>query len=97
MAKVSIVVIKFLRDVYTSTAKPATAYEKYLRMLEDWSSSLPPNLRYFPDHLAGETNSTFATTDELSSVSLVRSLILIPMLTIDSSTLKCSISQLYCY
>ena len=97
MAKISIVVNKFLRDIYTSTEKPATAYEKYLHMLEDWSSSLPPNLRYFPDHLAGETNSTFATTDELSSVCFVPSPILIPMLTIDSSTLKCSILQLYCY
>jgi len=97
MAKLSIVVIKFFRDVYTSTEKPASAYEKYLRMLEDWSSSLPPNLRYFPDHLAGETSSTFSTMDELLSVSFVPSFILAPMLTIDSSTLKCSISQLYCY
>jgi hypothetical protein len=91
MAKISIVVNKFLRDIYTSTEKPAPAYEKYLHMLEDWSSSLPPNLRYFPDHLAGETNSTFATTNELSSVCFAPSPILIPMLTIDSSTLKCSI------
>ena len=94
MAKLSIVVNKFFRDVYTSTEKHATAYEKYLHLLEVWSSSLPPNLRYFPDHSAGETNPTFSTTDELSSVSLISSLALIPMLTIDSSTLKYSISQL---
>jgi hypothetical protein len=94
MAKISIVVNKVLREIYTSTEKPATAYEKYLHMLEDWSSRLPPNLRYFPDHLANETTSTFATTDELSSVCFVPSLILVPMLTIISSTWKCSILQL---
>jgi hypothetical protein len=97
MAKISIVVIKFLRDIYTSTEKAATAYEKYLHMLEDWSSSLPLNMRYFPDHLAGETNSTFATTDELSSVCFVPSPFLLPMLTVVSSTWKCSTLQLYCY
>jgi hypothetical protein len=75
MAKLSIVVNKFLRDIYTSTEKPATAYEKYLHMLEDWSLSLPPNLRYFPDHLAGETNPTFSTTDELLSVNFILSFI----------------------
>ncbi|KAK5072276.1 hypothetical protein LTR70_009890 [Exophiala xenobiotica] len=70
MAKIAIVVNKFLRDIYTSTEKPANTYEKYLHMLEDWSSALPPNLRYFPNHPAGKTKPNFATKDELSSLYL---------------------------
>lgn len=94
MAKISIVVNKFIRDIYTSTETPDLAYEKYMHMFEDWSSLLPPNLRYFPDHLAGQSNSTFATIDELSSVCCVPSPVPRPRLTTDSSTLRCSILQL---
>jgi hypothetical protein len=72
MAKIAVVVNKLLRDVYTTTEKPASSYEKYLHMLEDWSSALPPNLRYFPNHLAGETDPNFAMKDELSSVCIIR-------------------------
>lgn len=69
MAKLSILVNRFLRDFYTSTDKPATTYEKYLRMLEDWSLPMPPNLRHCPDHLAGETDSTFSTIDNKAAAT----------------------------
>ena len=94
MAKLSIVMNKFIRDVYTSPEKPVATYEKYLRMLEEWSSSLPPELRYLPDRFAGGTSSTPLKADELPTVSLVPRLISIPVLTMDSFTSKCSIFRL---
>lgn len=71
MAKLSIVIQKIFRDVHTSREAHATTYEKFLHMLEDWSSSLPLNLRYFPEYVGNENMQTFSTTDELSSVSVI--------------------------
>jgi hypothetical protein len=83
MAKLSVMVSKFIIDVYGAKEEVNFGtYEKYLHALEEWSASLPQSLRYFPDHSKGAIHPSFSTEDEVASVSV--------------STTRCRQSDLSC-
>jgi hypothetical protein len=70
MAKLGVMVSKFIIDVYGAKEEVNFGvYEKYLHTLEEWSASLPQSLRYFPDHSRGAIHPNLSTEDEVASVS----------------------------
>jgi hypothetical protein len=75
MAKLSVMVSKFIIDVYGAKKEANFGiYEKYLHTLEEWSASLPQSLRYFLDRSRGVIRPSFSTEDEVASVSCLHNL-----------------------
>jgi hypothetical protein len=70
MTKLAVMVSKFLIEAYGTNEKAyLNTYERYLHALEEWSSSLPQSLRYFPDHANSGSSVKLSIEDEIASVS----------------------------
>lgn len=96
MAKLGVMVSRFIIDVYGSKEEVNFGmYEKYLHTLEEWSSSLPQSLRYFPDHSRGAIHPSLSTEDEVASVSVSSTRPSAIRLILPSITSRSSTSQLY--
>jgi hypothetical protein len=99
MAKLGVMVSKFIIEVYGAKEEVNFGtYGKYLHTLEEWSASLPQNLRYFPDHSRGAIHPNLSTEDEVASVSVSTTRLVgnqTYRLVLPSITSRSSTSQLY--
>lgn len=69
MAKLSVLLSEFMSRCDPPDKLDLNTYERYLHSLEEWSSSLPQSLKYFPKTSDSVRQSTLSIEDEFSSVS----------------------------
>lgn len=69
MAKLAVLTSGFLSNYDPVNKIDLTLYERHLHSLEEWSSSLPQNLRYFSKSSPLTKPSNLSIEDEFASVS----------------------------
>jgi hypothetical protein len=69
MAKLAVVLGDFTQSAQQHCEMELSTYEGYLHDLEEWSSSLPPSLRYFLEDPDDTQPSRPHNDDEFASVS----------------------------
>ncbi|OCL12711.1 hypothetical protein AOQ84DRAFT_385924 [Glonium stellatum] len=70
MARLAVITGRILRDIYAERGSTFGVYESTMQELEEWSKSLPPNLRFRENHSPGVDHPGLSTEDYVSSCYL---------------------------
>ena len=68
VARLAVILGRILKDVYAAKEVSLDRYEKYLIVMEEWSSALPLCFRYFPQNPGAMEQTGLSVEDEIASV-----------------------------